>query len=87
MTQQMLNAMGERKAKDKEYEPAGWQEQQIETLLQISRVSPDLAAELQARASQQTTNEDAQEQGPAGVNVGDKSIDSMQTPVQRQALR
>lgn len=85
MTQQALLAMADRKAKDEDYEPAGWQERQIETLLQVSRLSPELAAELQARANRTESAQRAEETQPPQVQ--DKAIDALQTPVQRIANR
>lgn len=92
LTMETIRALAEAKSKSKDpdWEPAGWQEQQIETLLQISRLSPDLAAELQARARMNEQTERAKEQGDgfaATRTLSDKPADSLQTPVQRIAGR
>jgi hypothetical protein len=94
LTKAVLMAMADRKVKDDEWEPALWQEQQIETVLQVSRLSPELAAELQDRARRAEVaqrQEEAQPSGPVSAGTGkgvqDKTVDAYQTSTQRVAYR
>jgi hypothetical protein len=90
MTKAMLAALAERKTKEPDWEPTLQQGQQAETLLQISRLSPELAAELQQLATGAERAQQAEDAAPAGPKRGDlrdKSADAYQTSTQRIGFR
>jgi hypothetical protein len=90
MTGAMLKGMADRKTADLDWEPTLRQAQQIETLLLVSRLDPELAAELQERArqaEQAQRSEEQQQSGPGGADPGDKAATDYQTSTQRVSYR
>lgn len=85
MTLAMIAAIMAEKGRDEEWEPADWQEQQIETLLQISRVSPETMMDLHARLRAADMQDRAESAKTSPLT--DKMADQNQTPTQRVALR
>lgn len=84
----LLNGMAERRARDAKWEPTIRQAQQIETLLLVSRLDPELAAELQARGAMAEQSERAEEQAQSGgSDPGDKAAQDYQTSTQRVSFR
>lgn len=91
MTGAMLQGMAERRTADQGWEPTLRQGQQIETLLLTSRLSPDLAAELQERArlaeqAQRSEEQQGSRSGGGSSDPGDRAQD-YQTSTQRVSYR
>lgn len=89
MTREALVALAEAKAKGGEdWEPPGWQEEQLEKLLDISRMDPEDMADLQDRLRAADLEDRAETSGQARtVELQDKTADAYQTATQRRALR
>lgn len=91
LCEQILSALAEKKAADNDWEPAHDVRRQLETILQVSPLDPNLAAQLQARARAADQAHEAakggKDSGGAGAPDLHDSTAQLQTPTQRISAR
>lgn len=84
ITKAILLAISDLKGRDDKWDVPFVKERQVETILQISRVSPDFQAKLQAMASGAgQPSQSPKGAGPKTTPLGDKTAESTATDSQR----
>ena len=87
MTSKLLDLMSEYKAKNPKWDVDYSKERQVETFLQISRLDPDLVAQLQSRARAVEANAQRERSAGGGQAGLDGDAGRLQTSTQRVAQR